>query len=693
MSYHLSYRRLKSLGRVGLFVFGFAGLLLTAASAGGLLTDTFSYADGALTTNSGFVWNTHSGTAGQTQVAAGKVQLLSSQGEDVNALLAGQPYAAAGSTNVFYAGFTVRFATLPSTGGAYFAHFYFNSTTFSARIWALTGGATAGALRLGISSTSSSLISATNPTELNLNTDYRVITRLVNTNSIATLWINPTAETDPSVSTSETAATITISAYAFRQSGGIGSLTIDNLLVGATFADVVTNTPAITNPPVITTQPTNQTATVGDTVTFTVSATGNPAPTYQWRFNSTNLSGETNTTLTLNSVTTNQAGSYLVIVSNTVAVTNSDPATLTVNPAVSPLSGAISLLTYNVKGFGATNWTTNAMQVQAIGRQLQYLQPNVITFNEIPFDLRYEMTNFVAAFLPGYQIAISTGTDGTLCSAIASSFPIARSQKWLDGVDLRSFGYSNANNSLDNFTRDLFEAEINVPNFSQPLHVFTTHLKSSSGGYTEAAAKRAAEAAAITNFLVTNLFAIYPLHPYILSGDMNEADTNTLAIQRLVSTQAGLQLTNPTNPFTGKINTYSIQTGTTNPTTRIDYIFPCGLLYSNIAASQVFRTDKLTNPPPPLLADDDVTASDHLPVLMVFSNPYTQPIRVAAFNYTEPTITAQWNSVFGGIYRVETSTNLTAWTPLATNLTATNASFTFTTNVTGSPRFFRIRAP
>jgi hypothetical protein len=43
---------------------------------------------------------------------------------------------------------------------------------------------------------------------------------------------------------------------------------------------------------------------------------------------------------------------------------------------------------------------------------------------------------------------------------------------------------------------------------------------------------------------------------------------------------------------------------------------------------------------------------------------------------------------------VEVSSNLTAWTPLATNLVATDVDFTFTTNVPDSVKFFRVyRAP
>ena len=250
---------------------------------------------------------------------------------------------------------------------------------------------------------------------------------------------------------------------------------------------------------------------------------------------------------------------------------------------------ALSLLTYNVKGNGATNWSTNSPQIQAIGRELQYLRPDIITFQEIPFDLSYEMTNFVTVYLPGYALAQNSGTDGAIRSSIASRFPITRSSKWLDGIDLRSFGYSNANNSLDNFTRDLFEAQINVPGFAQPLHVFTTHLKSTQGTtYADAAAKRAAEAAAITNFFATNLFLLYPLQPYVLSGDMNDSDTNVLAIRRLISASTGLHLANPKNPVSGSINTFSIQGSLTE---RIDYIFPNELLFSNIRTSQVFRSD------------------------------------------------------------------------------------------------------
>src|SRR4029077_13023971 len=104
------------------------------------------------------------------------------------AVPSGQPYDPDGATNRFYAGFTVRFTSLPSPGGTYFAMFKDSSSGFRARIWALTGGAIPGTFRLGISSTDNS-INAIYPADFYLNTNYTLVTRLVNSNSTTKLWI------------------------------------------------------------------------------------------------------------------------------------------------------------------------------------------------------------------------------------------------------------------------------------------------------------------------------------------------------------------------------------------------------------------------------------------------------------------------------------------------------------------------
>ncbi len=378
----------------------------------------------------------------------------------------------------------------------------------------------------------------------------------------------------------------------------------------------------------------------------------------------------------------NDAG--LAVDNLTVTFTTNIFAAAPPPPVLTTTNSSVTLMTYNVKGNGVTDWSTNTAQVQAIGRQLLYLKADIITFNEIPHTNIWQMANWVIAFMPGYFLATNSGSDNFINSVIASRYPIARSQKWLDGADLNPFGYTNAN-----FTRDLFEAEIAVPNWPLPLHVFTTHLKSSVSGYTDAAAKRAAEVAAITNFLATNFFVLYPTHPFTLSGDMNEADTNTTALQRLISANTTLRLMNPTNPVSGSKNTYSSD----SPSSRIDYIFPCALLASNATVAQVFRTDVLSPTPTNLLKYDSTNASDHLPVLMTFANPYNTPYQFTAFTRTNQSVTLKWESQYNRTFSVETSTNLVVWTPFLTNLVmvTTNSPYVFTTNnVNEQIKFFRL---
>jgi hypothetical protein len=127
---------------------------------------------------------------------------------------------------------------------------------------------------------------------------------------------------------------------------------------------------------------------------------------------------------------------------------------------------------------------------------------------------------------------------------------------------------------------------------------------------------------------------------------------------------------------------------------RFDYILPCALLYSNILSSQVFRTDLLSPVPPGLNANDDIVASDHLPVFMVFANPYDAPFRLLSIGVTNPVVTITWQSITGRHYRVDASSNLATWSPVATNLTATGPTLSFTTNSAIATRFFRVyRAP
>jgi len=82
--------------------------------------------------------------------------------------------------------------------------------------------------------------------------------------------------------------------------------------------------------PIITTQPQNQTVQTGSNVTFSVVASGLPSPSYQWRFNGQNVTGQTAANLSLTNVQFANAGSYSVVVTNAYGSVTSSVAQLTV---------------------------------------------------------------------------------------------------------------------------------------------------------------------------------------------------------------------------------------------------------------------------------------------------------------------------------------------------------------------------
>jgi len=99
--------------------------------------------------------------------------------------------------------------------------------------------------------------------------------------------------------------------------------------------------------PTIKTNPVSQTALPGDNITFNVVAGGKAPLRYQWWFNQTNsLPSATNSTLTLTNVQLADAGSYSLVVTNTLGASTSNPALLMADPTFVKLgassAGALS---------------------------------------------------------------------------------------------------------------------------------------------------------------------------------------------------------------------------------------------------------------------------------------------------------------------------------------------------------------
>jgi len=100
----------------------------------------------------------------------------------------------------------------------------------------------------------------------------------------------------------------------------------DTVLCSSTLSQSVTIT--IDEEPVITTQPVGDTKCIGDSITFTVVATGADL-TYQWFFGSGAITNATDASYTIPSLVATDAGDYTVVVTGSCGTpVTSDPATL-----------------------------------------------------------------------------------------------------------------------------------------------------------------------------------------------------------------------------------------------------------------------------------------------------------------------------------------------------------------------------
>jgi hypothetical protein len=141
-----------------------------------------------------------------------------------------------------------------------------------------------------------------------------------------------------------TAATLTLTAVKTSDAGTYTAVATNTAGTATSNDAILTVTAASSTAvaPVITKQPLNQTVAPLGTATFSVAATGTPAPKYQWLKNGVAVAGGTNASLTISKVGTSDAATYVAVVTNTAGVVKSGGATLALTSASLPLSAETS---------------------------------------------------------------------------------------------------------------------------------------------------------------------------------------------------------------------------------------------------------------------------------------------------------------------------------------------------------------
>jgi len=302
-----------------------------------VLEESFIYDDGPIVVQAADTWKNHSGSSAQAEVYEGQLILTQSGSEDFHAKLAGGPYKKS-SGGTMYASFDVEFTELPIGGGSYFAHFRDDGFGYRARIIAQTTGAEGGAFRIGASSNGKqSTVLVEN--DLHLDTVYKVVIAMSLVDASTTLWIDPDDDAAGGVTTTDNGSAVDVTGFAFRQAKNIGAMLIDNLKVGTSLDDVTDGDGG--NDLAILSQPLSQTVLAGKTISFSVVATGVEPLTYQWSKNGADIDGATGSALELADVSADDAGDYVVTVSNADGAVESDTATLEVQD--SPGGDAVTI--------------------------------------------------------------------------------------------------------------------------------------------------------------------------------------------------------------------------------------------------------------------------------------------------------------------------------------------------------------
>ncbi len=166
--------------------------------------------------------------------------------------------------------------------------------------------------------------------------------------------------------------------------------------------------------PAILAQPSDLSVTVGQSAVFSVTTTGSPAPTYQWRKDAVDIPGATGATHTIASSGSGDGGIYSVVVTNSVSSITSSNATLAV--ALAPAAPAFTTQppSQAVVAGASVTFTVAASGTPIPMYQWQKNGVNIAGANSS----NYTITGVAGGDAGNYK-AVATNTAGTVTSDTA----------------------------------------------------------------------------------------------------------------------------------------------------------------------------------------------------------------------------------------------------------------------------------
>lgn len=171
--------------------------------------------------------------------------------------------------------------------------------------------------------------------------------------------------------------------------------------------------------PVIETQPANTNVVAGEPVTLSVLATNGEPFAYQWYKGGTGIAGGTNNPFSIPATSTNDAGNYTVVITNSEGSVTSVVAVLTVIPAysgvwINPAGGSWT---------NPVNWRGEVV-AGGIGQTADFSALNLTANTTVTLDAAQTIGSLLFAdTVPDHNWALNPGAGGPLTMQVNSGVP------------------------------------------------------------------------------------------------------------------------------------------------------------------------------------------------------------------------------------------------------------------------------
>lgn len=423
--------------------------------------------------------------------------------------------------------------------------------------------------------------------------------------------------------------------------------------------------------PVITAGPVaQQTILLGASVSLSVTASGTPEPTYQWRKNGVDIPGATNSTLTIASAQTADSGTYTCVVTNAAGTVVSDPATLIVNPPSAP------------------QLTLDGLYESAPGASLTV---SAIPSAGFPTTFTYQWY-FNGFLIPanfggtasGYTIAGDPANNGTWKVVVTNSAGSAEKTfvyqvfTDTDGDGLSNYRESNILNTNPNL------ADTDGDTLSDFSEVNTHHTNPLLADEDNDGLDDPEEllAGTITNDSDSDNDGLLD-GPEVLDYESNPLSSDTDGDGLLDYAEVVTHKTDPTAADTdgdGLNDKIELQTYGTNP-----------LRGDSDGDNLLDKAELFTYNSNPLVKDSDGDGSDDGFEVATGYSPASNTSRPDAAIQIQQAVEIKFLAAAGQTYRIEHSDDLSAWTIVEPNITGQNGLVRRLYSIEGyQGRFFRV---